>query len=49
MGIPLLAPGDYAFPDPARALSEYEGLVGVSRDLDAGHQRMKSNGITKWS
>ena len=36
MGIPLLAPGDYAFPDPARALSEYEGLVGVSRDLDAG-------------
>ena len=49
MGIPLLAPGDYAFPDPARALSEYEGLVGVSRDLDAGRLlEAYRNGVFPW-
>lgn len=36
MRIPLLAPDNYAFPDPAYALARCDGLVGVSRDLDAG-------------
>ncbi|MDO4879053.1 MAG: leucyl/phenylalanyl-tRNA--protein transferase [Neisseria sp.] len=35
MQIPFLAPGDYRFPSPARALCEADGLVGISRDLDA--------------
>ncbi len=49
MGIPLLAPGDYAFPNPAHALSEYEGLVGVSRDLDSGRLlEAYRNGVFPW-
>uniref|UniRef100_UPI003F5868A6 leucyl/phenylalanyl-tRNA--protein transferase n=1 Tax=Neisseria leonii TaxID=2995413 RepID=UPI003F5868A6 len=34
--IPFLPEGDYRFPDPARALAEHDGLVGVSVDLDSG-------------
>lgn len=34
MYIPFLAPGNYSFPDPADALAENDGLVGISRDLD---------------
>ena len=49
MNIPLLAPGDYRFPNPDDALAECDGLVGVSRDLDAG--RLLSayrSGIFPW-
>ncbi|QEY25010.1 leucyl/phenylalanyl-tRNA--protein transferase [Neisseria animalis] len=49
MNIPLLPPDDYRFPDPAYALAECDGLVGVSTDMDIG--RLLSayrNGIFPW-
>ena len=36
MKIPYLPPHDYTFPNAARLAAEYDGLVGVSGDLDAG-------------
>lgn len=36
MQIPYLPPNDYRFPNAARLAAEYDGLVGVSGDLDAG-------------
>lgn len=35
MSVPFLEPGDYRFPHPSSALLERDGLVGISRDLDA--------------
>ncbi|STZ75347.1 leucyl/phenylalanyl-tRNA--protein transferase [Bergeriella denitrificans] len=49
MNIPFLPPGDYRFPDPAYALAECDGLVGVSADMDT--QRLLSAyraGIFPW-
>lgn len=49
MHIPLLRPDDYRFPDPSYALSECDGLVGVSTDL--APQRLLSayrSGIFPW-
>ncbi|EMT9550262.1 leucyl/phenylalanyl-tRNA--protein transferase, partial [Neisseria gonorrhoeae] len=49
MRIPLLAPDNYAFPDPAYALARCDGLVGVSRDLDAGRLlEAYRNGVFPW-
>ncbi|EMU2937438.1 leucyl/phenylalanyl-tRNA--protein transferase [Neisseria gonorrhoeae] len=49
MRIPLLAPDNYAFPDPAYALARCDGLVGVSRDLDAGRLlEAYWNGVFPW-
>ena len=36
MQIPYLPPNDYRFPNAARLAAEYDGLVGVSGDLDVG-------------
>ncbi|HHP2748763.1 TPA: leucyl/phenylalanyl-tRNA--protein transferase [Neisseria meningitidis] len=49
MRIPLLAPDNYAFPDPAYALAWCDGLVGVSGDLDAGRLlEAYRNGVFPW-
>lgn len=34
MKIPFLAPNDYRFPNPSDAIAQYDGLVGISQDLD---------------
>ena len=36
MQIPYLPPNNYTFPNAARLAAEYDGLVGVSGDLDVG-------------
>lgn len=49
MRIPLLAPDNYAFPDPTYALARCDGLVGVSGDLDAGRLlEAYRNGVFPW-
>ena len=49
MGIPLLAPGDYAFPDPALHCRSTKGWSVMSRDLDAGRLlEAYRNGVFPW-